>query len=232
MLGEMEHGGLAEYVRAPAANCIPIPEGVGYEAAASLPVAWGTAWRMLVRRANLRPNEDVLVLSAAGGVGVACVQIAAMTGARVFAAASSDEKLERLKELGADVTINYAKDEAWDRTVRALTNKRGVDVVVDTVGETTWERSIRALGKRGRLVSCGATSGPIGQLDIRYLFRREHNILGSNGWTTDDIREVLKGVAKGKLVPVVHAVYPLEETRAAEEALEGRQVFGKVLVQP
>jgi alcohol dehydrogenase len=203
---------------------------VSFEVAASLPVAWGTAWRMLVRRARLQPAEDVLVLSAAGGVGVACVQIASMMGARVFAAASSDEKLARLTELGADVTVNYESDSEWDRTVRSLTGKRGVDVVVDTVGETTWERSIRALGKGGRLVSCGATSGPIGKTDIRYLFRREHNILGSNGWTTGDIKLVLKAVASGRLTPVIHAVYPLEETRAAEEALQGRQVFGKVLI--
>ncbi len=232
MLGEGDQGGLAEYVTIPAANCIPIPAGVTYEQAAALPVAWGTAWRMMVHRAKVRPGDDVLVLAAAGGVGLACVQIARLCGARVFAAASSDQKLARVKALGADAVINYQADPDWDRTVRAMTGKRGVDVVADTVGATTWERSIRALGKRGRLVTCGATAGPIGPTDIRYLFRREHNLLGSNGWTTRDIREVLNRVADGRLVPVIHGVYPLEETRAAEEALEGRQVFGKVLIQP
>jgi NADPH:quinone reductase-like Zn-dependent oxidoreductase len=232
MLGEGADGGMAEYVKAPAANAIPLPEGVSYEHAACVPVAWGTAHRMLIDRAKLRVGEDLLVLAAAGGVGLGCVQIGRMAGARVFAAASSDDKLRRLKELGADEVVNYTKDPDWDRTLRAMTNKRGMDVVVDNNGAATWEKSIRVLGKRGRLVSTGATSGPIGPTDIRYLFRREHNILGSNGWRQKDILAVLRGIQQEKLTPVIHKIYPLEEARAAEEALANREVFGKVLIQP
>lgn len=232
MLGEGADGAMAEYVKAPARNAIPLPEGVPYEIAACLPVAWGTAHRMLFDRAKLRMGENLLVLAAAGGVGTGCVQLGKMAGARVFAAASSEEKLQKLRELGADEVVNYVADPDWDRTLRGLTNKRGMDVVIDNNGASTWEKSIRVLGKRGRLVSTGATSGPIGPTDIRYLFRREHNILGSNGWRQKDIVACLDGVQQGKLRPLIHKIYPLEEARAAEEALASREVMGKVLIKP
>ena len=160
MLGEMDPGGLAEYVKCPARQAIPLPEHYPFEEAACLPITFGTAWRMLVTHARVQPGEDVLVHGAVGGVGLAAIQIAKLAGARVFATASTAEKLERATELGADVAINYADDKDWDATVRRLTGKRGVDVIVETVGAATWERSIRALGKGGRLVTSGATSGP------------------------------------------------------------------------
>ena len=141
-------------------------------------------------------------------------------GARVFATASTAEKLERATELGADVAINYAEDQDWDATVRRLTGKRGVDVIVETVGAATWERSIRALGKGGRLVTSGATSGPIGQTDIRYLFRREHTIQGSNGWTQNDLLTIMRLAFAGKLRPVIDRVLPLEQTAEGERAME------------
>jgi NADPH:quinone reductase-like Zn-dependent oxidoreductase len=232
MLGEMDPGGLAEYVKAPAAQAIPLADGYAFEEAACLPITFGTAWRMLVTHARVQPGDVVLVHGAGGGVGIAAVQIARLAGARVFATASSDAKLDRLRPLGVDVTVNYVADRDWDMTVRRLTGKRGVDVIVETVGAATWERSIRALGKGGRLVTSGATSGPIGPTDIRYLFRREHAILGSNGWTHNDLLTITGLAFAGKLRPVIDRVLPLERTAEGERAMEGREIFGKVVITP
>lgn len=232
MLGEMDPGGLAEYVKAPAGQAIPIADGYAFEEAACLPITFGTAWRMLVTHARVRPGEDVLVHGASGGVGLAAVQIAKLAGARVFATASTPAKLERVRALGADVLVDYVQDREWDATVRRLTGKRGVDVIVETVGAATWAASIRALGKGGRLVTSGATSGPIGPTDIRYLFRREQTIQGSNGWTHNDVLRVATLAFAGKLHPVVDRVLPLERTAEGEIALERREVVGKVVIRP
>jgi NADPH:quinone reductase-like Zn-dependent oxidoreductase len=232
MLGEMDPGGLAEFVKCPAGQAIAVPDGYDLDLVACLPVAWGTAWRMVVTHAQPRPDEVVLVLGAGGGVGLAAVQIAKLMGARVIATASSDAKLARISEYGADHLVNYVTDVDWDVTVRRLTGKRGVDVVVETVGASTWERSIRALGKGGRLVTSGATAGPIGPTDIRYLFRREQRLLGSNGWTHGELLRVCALAFQGKLRPVVDRVLPLERTAEGEIALERRQVFGKVIIRP
>lgn len=232
MLGEMDPGGLAEYVACPAGQALAIPEGYSLDLAACLPVAWGTAWRMVVTHAKPRPAEVVLVLGAGGGVGLAAVQIAKLVGARVIATASTDDKLARITEYGADVAINYVRDEQWDVAVRALTGRRGADVIIETVGAATWEKSIRALGKGGRLVTSGATSGPIAPTDIRYLFRREQRIMGSNGWTHDELVRVASLTFQGKLRPVIDRVLPLGRTAEGELALEERRVFGKVIIRP
>jgi NADPH:quinone reductase-like Zn-dependent oxidoreductase len=232
MLGEMDPGGLAEYVKVPATQAIPVPDGYPLETAACLPITFGTAWRMLVTHARVRPGEDVLVHGAAGGVGLAAIQIARLAGARVLATASSRAKLGRARELGADVLVDYAEDRDWDVTVRRLTGKRGVDVVVETVGAATWERSIRALGKGGRLVVSGATSGPVGPTDLRYLFRREQTIQGSNGWTHNDLLTVTRLAFEGRLRPVIDRVLPLERAAEGEEAMARREVIGKVVIRP
>lgn len=232
MLGEMDPGGLAEYVRIPATQAITIPSTHPFELAACLPVAWGTAWRMVVTHADVKPGDVVVVTAAAGGVGLGAVQIAKLQGARVVALASNDGKLARLKALGADETVNYVTDTSWDAAVRRFTGKRGADVIIETVGASTWERSIRALGKGGRLVTSGATSGPIGPTDIRYLFRREHRILGSNGWTHNELLRLSAHAFAGRLTPVVDRVLPLERTAEGEVALAGREVFGKVVITP
>jgi NADPH:quinone reductase-like Zn-dependent oxidoreductase len=232
MLGELDPGGLAEYVKVPALQAIAIPEAYTFENAACLPVACGTAWRMVVTNARVRPGDTVLVLGAGGGVAVAAIQFAKLQGARVIATASTDDKLQRAARFGADELINYARDTDWDVTVRRLTGKRGVDVVIETVGETTWERSIRALGKGGRLVTCGATAGPIGATDIRYLFRREQTIVGSNGWTHNELVRVCELAFAGKLATAIDRVLPLEQTADGERALERREVFGKVVICP
>jgi len=232
MLGEMDPGGLAEYVRIPARQAIPIPSPYPFDLAACLPVAWGTAWRMVVTHGRPKPGDVVVVTAAAGGVGLGAVQIAQLQGARVIALASSDAKLARLKTLGADETINYVSDPDWDVAVRRLTGKRGADVIVETVGESTWAHSIRALGKGGRLVTSGATSGPIGPTDIRYLFRREQRILGSNGWTHRELLRLTGHAFAGRLTPVVDRTLPLERTAEGERALADRDVFGKVIIAP
>jgi NADPH:quinone reductase-like Zn-dependent oxidoreductase len=232
MLGEMDPGGLAEYVKCPARQAIPLPASFPFEEAACLPITFGTAWRMLVTHARVQAGEDVLVHGAVGGVGLAAIQIAKLAGARVFATASTPDKLERATTLGADVAINYAEDKEWDVTVRRLTGKRGVDVIVETVGAAVWERSIRALGKGGRLVTTGATSGPIGHTDIRYLFRREHTIQGSNGWTHNNLLTITRLAFEGKLRPVIDRVLPLEQAAEGERAMERREVIGKVVIRP
>ena len=232
MLGERDHGGLAEYVKCPAGQAIVIPADYSFDDAASLPVTFGTAWRMLATHARVAAGDVVLVLGAGGGVAIAAIQIARLMGARVIATASGERKLAKAAVLGADHLIDASADSAWDTTVRRLTGKRGADVVVDSVGAATWERSIRALGKGGRLVTCGAASGPIGATDIRYLFRREQTIAGSNGWTHADLERVSGLAFEGKLRPIVDRVLPLERTAEGEAALERREIFGKVVIHP
>jgi NADPH:quinone reductase-like Zn-dependent oxidoreductase len=232
MLGEMDPGGLAEYVKCPATQAIKIPGDYAFEKAACLPITFGTAYRMVVTRGRTQPGDVVLVLGAGGGVAIAAVQIAKLVGARVIATASTGAKLQRAKECGADEAINYVADERWDEAVRRLTGKRGADVIIETVGSSTWEQSVRALGKGGRLVTSGATAGPIGQTDIRYVFRREQEILGSNGWTHEELVRVFDLAFQNKLQPVIDRVLPLERAAEGEIALERREVFGKVIICP
>ena len=232
MLGELDPGGLAEYVKCPAGQAIALAEGYTFDLAACLPITYGTAWRMVVTYGRINPGDVVVVLGAGGGVAVAAIQIAKLMGARVIATASTDDKLARARLFGADETINYVSDVDWDIQVRRLTGKRGADVIIETVGESTWERSIRALGKGGRLVTSGATSGPIGRTDIRYLFRREQTIQGSNGWTHNDLLRVTSLAFQGRLRPVIDRVLPLERTVEGELALERREVVGKVIIDP
>ena len=231
MMGEEIPGGMAELARAPASHVVKIPERVSFEQAACLPVAYGTARRMLLARARLRAGERVLVLGASGGVGNAAVQIARNIGAEVIACAGSDEKCARLGELGARHTINYATHD-FSREAWRISGKRGVDLVVNFTGGDTWVASLRALRKGGRLVTCGATAGFDPKTDLRFIWVRELNILGSNGWTTEDIRALLDEVAGGRIEPVIGQILPLAEGRAGEDLIESRSVFGKVLLIP
>ena len=231
ILGEQVEGGYAELLKVPAKNVIPLPDHLPFEEAAAATLVFMTAWRMLITRAGLRPGEDILILGAGGGVGTAAVQIAKLVGARVFATASTEEKLERLRELGADVLINYRTSE-FDKEVRRLTERRGVDVVVDCVGAETWVKSLRSLAKDGRLVTCGATTGPNPQTDIRYIFWNQLHIIGSTMASTKELLDVLKLLWAGKLRPVIHRVMPLREAAEAQRLLEERQVFGKVVLVP
>jgi NADPH:quinone reductase-like Zn-dependent oxidoreductase len=228
-LGYMIDGGCAELVRAPEVNCLPYPENLKWEEAASIPLVFQTAWHMLVARAELQPGEDILILGAGSGVGSAAIQIAKFFGARVITTAGSDEKLDKAKELGADHVINHKSQKIRDE-VRRITNKRGVDVVFEHVGTATWEDSLASLAPSGRLVTCGATTGYDAKVDLRFLFSRQLSLLGSYMGTKSELHTVMKLVAAGKLKPVVDRVFPLSEAAAAHAYLESGSQFGKVVL--
>ena len=231
LVGYTIPGGYAEYVKVPAVNVIRKPDNLDFVQAASAPLVFMTAWHMLVTRAKVHPGEEVLVLAAGGGVGTAAVQIAKLLGARVIATAGSDEKLERVKELGADLLINHAKTDFLGE-VKRLTDKKGVEVVVDTVGAETFEKGFLCLARNGRLVTCGASAGQSIKLDLRYLFAKHLTLLGSYMGSKGDLLEVLSFIRSGKLKPVVGSVLPLEEACMGHELLEKRAIFGKVLLAP
>ncbi len=230
-LGEDLPGGLAEYAVVPALNLIPLPPHVTFEEAACLPIAYGTAWRMLITRACLRAGETVFILGASGGVGTGAVQIAKLAGARVIAGTGSPNKAQRLHEIGADEVVQTA-DGGFDQKVWTLTEKRGVDVVVNYTGGDTWIPSLRALRKGGRLVTVGATAGYESMVDVRYVWVRELNLLGSDGWTPEDLRALCRVTWEGRIHPIIDRVLPLSQAAAGEEALERREVFGKVILRP
>jgi NADPH:quinone reductase-like Zn-dependent oxidoreductase len=229
-LGYMIDGGCAEFVRVPEVNCLPYPENLSFEEAASIPLVFQTAWHMLVARAELQAGEDVLVLGAGSGIGSAAVQVAKFFGARVIATAGSDEKLQKAKELGADQLINHKTQKIRDE-VRRITGKRGVDVVFEHVGTATWDESIASLAPSGRLVTCGATTGYDAKIDLRFLFSRQLSLLGSYMGTKSDLQTVMKLVAAGRLKPVVDRVFPLAEAAAAHSYLESGSQFGKVVLK-
>jgi alcohol dehydrogenase len=231
MMGETYPGGLCEYVRVPTRQLIAIPDGVSFERAAALPVAYGTALRMLATRARLAAGERVLVLGASGGVGTGCVQIAKMLGAEVVACAGTDEKAERLLELGADHVINYVRDDMVE-ACQARCGKRGIDVAVNFTGGDTWAASMKTLKPHGRQVTCGATAGFDAYTDLRYLWTFELELIGSTGWTTDDQRELLALTDAGKIDPVIAHVLPLTEAREGQRLIEDREVFGKIVLVP
>lgn len=230
-IGIQLDGGYAEYLKAPAANMVLLPPTLPYEAAAAIPVAFGTAWHMLVTRADLKAGETVLVLAAGSGVGSAAVQVAKHLGARVFATASTDEKLARASELGADEVINYSQGK-FSHAVKRLTGNRGVDLVFEHVGPATWEQSVASLALNGRLVTCGATTGRWGRTDLWSLFGKQLSLLGSYGVAKKDMEAVVELVGQGKIKPVIDRCLPLQEAALGHKLLEERDVFGKVILKP
>ena len=231
LIGFQINGGYAEYVKTPVQNAIRMPDELSFVSAAAMPIAYLTAWHMLMTRAQLRPEDDILILGVGGGVGSAGLQIAKLTGARVFATASSDEKLERARQMGADVTINY-KDTDFSEVVLDVTEGRGVDVVLEHVGAATWEQSIASLAKNGRLVSCGVTTGNIGTINIRKMYQKELTVMGAALGTVAELRTLIHLAGQRKLQPIIDSVLPLREARQAHLLLENRQNFGKVCLRP
>ncbi|HEX2173693.1 MAG TPA: zinc-binding dehydrogenase [Dehalococcoidia bacterium] len=229
ILGLNSRGGYAEYVAAPAESVLPIPEGVSHVEAAAVTLAALSAWHMLITRARIRAGETVLVLAGGSGVGSAAIQIAKLAGCRVIATASTEDKLDKARQLGADEVINYAGGEFLPE-VRRLTGKRGVDVVVEHVGAATWDQSVNALARNGRLVTCGATTGRQAAINIWNVFAKQQTLIGSYGGTRAELRHVLDLVARGALKPVIHSTLPLEEAGRAQRILEDRAQFGKVLL--
>jgi NADPH:quinone reductase-like Zn-dependent oxidoreductase len=229
MIGENREGAYAELIAVPSHIVLPIPDSLSFNEAAAAPLVFLTAWSMLVGKGNIRPGEDVLILGAGAGVGTAAIQIAKMAGCRVLATASTDEKLQRAKDLGADVLINYAKDE-FDKKVRELTDKRGVDVVIDYIGADTWVRSLRSARRGGRVLTCGATTGFAPQTDLRQIFFRQVQVFGSTMGSHREFLDVMKCVFRGQLKPIIDRVLPLAEARRGHELIEQRAVFGKIVL--
>ncbi len=231
IVGAKTDGGYAEFANVPASNLIPIPHGLTFEEAAAFPLVFLTAWHMLIDRATLQAGETVLVHAAGSGIGHAAVQIAKYLKATVYATVGSDAKRSKAKALGADEVINYQR-ESFEERVSALTKGRGVDVVFEHIGPQTWEGSLRLLAKNGRLVTCGATTGPSAPLDLRYVFSRQLTILGSMMGTRAELLTVTELIGKRMLTPVIDTVFPLREARAAQERMLNRDVFGKLLLRP
>lgn len=229
ILGEHFPGTIAEYVVVPAANVRTIPATITPENAAAFLLVTLTAWRMIVSRARVQAGEDVLIWGIGGGVALAALQICKQIGARVWVVSSSDDKLRRARELGADELLNRATMDV-PRIIRERTKKRGMDVVVDNVGKATWAQSLLALGRRGRLVTCGATSGPVVETDVRRLFWNQWSILGSTMGNDAEFDAVVAELRAGRLPVPVDSVFPLAEGRAAFERLESGQQFGKIVV--
>ncbi len=231
IVGEHAYGGLAEYVKVDGRNVLTLPDAIPYEGAAAFILVNMTAWRMLVTQAALRAGESLLILGVGGGVSSTAVQIGKLCGARVWVTSSSDEKLERAKALGADERINYSKED-WVKVVLERTGKRGVDVVLENVGAATWKGSLRALAKGGRLVTCGATSGPIGETDIRVVFWKQLRIIGSTMANRREFHQVMAQLFRGTLKPILDRVFPLKDGALAQRLLaEGKQ-FGKLVLVP
>jgi NADPH:quinone reductase-like Zn-dependent oxidoreductase len=230
ILGEHLPGTIAEYVIVPAANVRSIPHSIPSDAAAAFTLATLTAWRMVTTRAQVRSGDDVLIWGIGGGVAVAALQICKLIGARVWVTSSSEEKLERARALGADEAINHKTTDVA-KLVRDRTKKRGVDVVLDDVGVATWKQSLLALGRRGRLVTCGATSGPMVETDVRRLFWNQWSILGSTMGNDNEFDAIVEQLRNGNLYPPVDRVYSLDEARAAYERIARAEQFGKVVVE-
>ena len=231
IIGYRRAGGYAELVTAPGVNVVPKPQNLSWAEAAALPLVTVTAWHMLVTRAQVQPGEDVLVHAAGSGVGSIGIQIAKLRGARVIATASTDEKLEKARALGADEVVNYSRED-WPREVRRLTDKRGVDVVFEHTGAATWPGSIQALAKNGRVVTCGATSGYDARTDLRQVFYRHLTLLGSFMGSKAEFLDAMKFIERGQIRAVVDRTLPLAEARRAHELIEDRAQFGKLVLIP
>src|SRR5580693_5467749 len=238
LMGEMLDGGMAEYCAVAAEQLIAMPAAVSFEDAASLPVAYGTAHRMMITHDTVKAGERVLVLGASGGVGTGCVLLAKMLGAEVIACASSDEKLARLKAMGADEVIDYTKTDwsKWAVEKYGKPQRRsydgGVDVVINFTGGDTWVPSLRCLKRGGKLLVCGATAGYDPKEDLRYVWSFELKIIGSNSFYDDNLAALMELIGAGKIKPVIDKVLPLEEAREGLRLIQDREVIGKVVVTP
>lgn len=234
VLGHQVDGGYAQYVRVPADNVLPKPENLSWEETAAFPLTFLTAWHMLgPRRADLRGGETVLVIGASSGVGTAAIQVAKSRGARVIATAGSAEKCRLALALGADEALDH-RERAGEihKAVYALTGGAGVDVVVEHVGPAVFEQCVKALKRGGRLVTCGATTGPKVELDLRLLYAKHLALFGSYMGSMSESLELLPLVRSGALKPVVDAVFPLKEAAQAQQRMESSQHFGKIILTP
>lgn len=230
LLGEHVPGTIAEYIVVPAQNARSIPRDKPIEQAAAFTLSTLTAWRMIITRARVRKSDNVLIWGIGGGVALAALEIVRMIGATTWVTSHSDEKLALARGLGAENVLNYSNTDVG-KEIRARTGKRGVDVVFDTVGEASWSQSLGALGRRGRLVTCGATSGPIVQMDVRRLFWNQWDIMGSTMGNDAEFDAVTNEYRAGRLTPLVDSVFDISQGRQAFERLQSGQQFGKIVVR-
>ena len=230
IVGEHRAGACAELLAVPAATVFPLPKGLSFEEGAAFPLVYLTAWRMVVGKGDVRPGQDVLIHAVGAGVGIASLQIAKSIGARVIVTASSDDKLRRARELGADATI-HNRNEDVEKRVKEITARRGADVVIDYIAGPTWATSLRCARRGGRIVTCGATGGYEPKMPMAHVFYRQLQILGATMGSAAEFRSLYASVAHGRLKPVIDRVLPLEKTGEGEEALEKREVFGKVVIK-
>jgi alcohol dehydrogenase len=238
LMGEMLDGGMAEYCLVAADQLIAMPDGVSFEQASALPVAYGTAHRMLITHNTVKQGDRVIVLGASGGVGTGCVILAKLLGAEVIACASSADKMRRLKELGADEVVDYTKTD-WSKWAvekygkpQRRSYEGGVDVVVNFTGGDTWVPSLRCIKRGGKLLVCGATAGYDPKEDLRYIWSFEIEVKGSNSFYDDDLSALMTMIQQGKIKPVVDKVLPLEQAAEGLRLIQDRQIFGKVVVTP
>lgn len=231
VFGVQTHGGYAEFVLAPAKQLLALPKNLSYAQAAAVAVTGPTAWHMLRRRADIRLGEDVLVIAAGSGIGVLAVQIASVAGARVIATAGNEDKMRRARELGAHFVVNHS-DPSWPEQVRQFTGGRGVDVVFEHVGQSTWAGSMRALARGGRLVTCGGHSGFQIDINLWHLFVKEHTLIGSFAGSRQDFLDVIRLTDQGRIRQVVQQTFPLEGVLQAQQMLQERKVFGKLMLDP
>ena len=231
IVGEHAPGTFAEQALVPAHNLFPIPEKISFEQAAAFPLSYQTAWRMIVGRGAVRPGDTVLIHGVGGGVGWAALQVALLCGARVIATTSGEEKARQARVAGAELVVDYASEDVGE-AVRRHTAKRGVDVVVDSVGEKTWMTSLRAVRRGGRIVTCGATTGPNPPEEIRLIFWKHISILGTTMANDREFRAVLGAVASGRLAPRIDRVLPLAQAADGYRLLEEGRQFGKIVLVP
>jgi alcohol dehydrogenase len=238
LMGEMLDGGMAEYCLVAADQLVAVPAGVSFEDAASLPVAYGTAHRMLITHNTVKKGDRVIVLGASGGVGTGCVVLAKLLGAEVIACASSEDKMRRLKELGADEVVDYTKVD-WSKWAiekygkpQRRSYEGGVDVVVNFTGGDTWVPSLRCIKRGGKLLVCGATAGHDPKEDLRYVWSFEIEIKGSNSFYDDNLSALMEMIQQGKIKPVIDKVLPLEQASEGLRLIQDREIFGKVVVTP
>ncbi len=231
LIGEHRNGAYAEYLAVPGRNVLPLSDKITFEEAAASALVFLTAWQMLVDKAKVKPGEDVLVIGASSGIGSAAIQIAKLFGARVIATTSTEEKVVKAKDLGADEVINYRRQSVREE-VRRLTSKKGVEVIIDHVGKSVWDENIKSLTKGGRLVTCGVTSGYEAVTDLRYVFYKQLQILGSTMGKKGHLIKIFKFVEEGKLKPVIDRIIPLKEVREAHRLIEEGKHFGKIALIP
>jgi NADPH2:quinone reductase len=232
MIGVAVNGGYAEYVAVPWENCYPIPDWMDWAEAASIPLTFLTAWHMLFGRCGLRPGDNVLVMAGGSGVGTAAIRIAKRFGARVVTTASTDEKLARAREIGADEGINYTETPEFAAKVLELTDGRGADIVFDHIGATVWEQNFRCIARNGRFVNCGVTGGYRAELHIGQMFTRQLTLMGSFMGTKQEMGELMRVVQAGELRGVVAESMPLQDAARAHELMDSRDFFGKIVLTP